>query len=105
MLAQSLQCIGYRGRVITVGNASRGEGTYDIRSLAGQNQSLTGVFLGAEMAANPERTRAMIAGHIRDVAGGDLKVVIDRRFALSDAADAHTYIESRQAFGRVLLLP
>lgn len=105
VLAQSLQCIGYRGRVITVGNASRGEGTYDIRSLAGQNQSLTGVFLGAEMAANPERTHDMIAGHIRDVARGELKVVIDRRFALSDAAAAHAHIESRQAFGRVVLVP
>lgn len=105
VLAQSLQCIGYRGRVITVGNASRGEGNYDIRSLAAQNQSVTGVFLGAEMAVNPERTHAMIAGHIRDVARGDLKVVIDRRFALRDAAAAHAYIESRQAFGRVVLVP
>jgi len=31
--------------------------------------------------------------------------VIDREFALSEAADAHAYIESRQAFGRVLLRP
>jgi NADPH2:quinone reductase len=105
VLAQSLQCIGYRGRVITVGNASRGEGNYDIRSLAAQNQSITGVFLGAEMAVNPARTHAMIAGHIRDVARGDLKVVINRRFALRDAAAAHAYIESRQAFGRVVLVP
>lgn len=105
VLAQSLQCIGYRGRVITVGNASRGEGTYDIRALAGQNQSVTGVFLGAEMAADPVRTHAMIAGHIRDVASGELKVVIDRRFPLSDAAGAHAYIESRRAFGRVVLVP
>ncbi len=39
VLAQSLRCIGYRGRVVTVGNASRGERNYDIRALAGQNQS------------------------------------------------------------------
>ncbi len=32
-------------------------------------------------------------------------VAIDRRFALSDAAAAHAHIESRQAFGRVVLVP
>jgi NADPH2:quinone reductase len=32
-------------------------------------------------------------------------VIIDRAFPLSEAAAAHAYIESRQAFGRVLLIP
>jgi NADPH2:quinone reductase len=32
-------------------------------------------------------------------------VVIDRTFPLADAAGAHRYIESRRAFGRVLLIP
>ena len=37
------------------------------------------------------------------VAAGELQVVIDKEFPLEQAADAHRYIESRQAFGRVLL--
>ncbi|MCH8950382.1 MAG: zinc-binding dehydrogenase, partial [Chloroflexi bacterium] len=49
--------------------------------------------------------RAIIAGHIADVAGGKLRAVIDRAFPLSDAAEAHAHIESRQAFGRVILVP
>jgi NADPH2:quinone reductase len=32
-------------------------------------------------------------------------VLIDREFPLSEAAAAHAYIESRQAVGRVLLIP
>ena len=47
----------------------------------------------------------MVAGLIDDVAAGRLKVVIDRTFPLADAAAAHAFIESRQAFGRVLLVP
>jgi NADPH2:quinone reductase len=39
------------------------------------------------------------------VAAGSLKVAIDRSYPLSEAAEAHAYIESRQAFGRVLLVP
>jgi NADPH2:quinone reductase len=31
--------------------------------------------------------------------------VIDRTFPLAEAAEAHRYIESRHAFGRVLLIP
>jgi len=103
VLAQSLQVIGYRGRVVTVGNASRGERSYDIRSLAAKNQSISGVFLGAEIAT--PRVRDMIDRHLHDLASGALQVAVDKRFPLREAAAAHAYIESRQAFGRVLLIP
>jgi NADPH2:quinone reductase len=39
------------------------------------------------------------------VASGDLEVVIDRTYPLSEAAEAHAYIESRRSFGRVVLIP
>ena len=51
------------------------------------------------------RAHAMIARHLDDIAAGRLRVVIDRRYPLGQPADAHAYIESRQAFGRVLLVP
>jgi NADPH2:quinone reductase len=103
VLAQSLKIIGYRGRVVTVGNASRGIRKYDVSSLAGQNQSLTGVFLGAEITT--PRVRGMIETHLQDLASGSLKVVIDKQFPLREASAAHAYIESRSAFGRVVLIP
>jgi len=102
-LQDSLACLAYRGRCITVGNMGRADRRLDIANLAHGNQTLTGVFLGAEMAT--ERVREMIARHIADVAAGKLRVVIDRAFPLSEAAAAHAYIESRKAFGRVLLIP
>jgi NADPH2:quinone reductase len=102
----SIQCTGYRGRIITVGNAGRAEDRrVDISPLGVLNRRLTGVFLGMEMAMQPDRARPMIARHLDDIAKGELKVVIDRTFPLSEAAAAHEYIESRQAFGRVVLLP
>ena len=103
VLAGSLQCLAYRGRAISVGNAGREAQPLDISSLAMGNQSLTGVFLGAEIAT--ERVQAMIARHIDDVAAGRLQVVVDRVYPLAEAAAAHAYIESRQAFGRVVLRP
>jgi NADPH2:quinone reductase len=63
-----------------------------------------GYFLGAELFLGT-RAHAMVARHLDDVAAGRLAVVIDRRYSLEEAGEAHAYIESRQAFGRVLLLP
>jgi len=104
-LQGSLDCLGYRGRCITVGDTSRGGKQIDVASLAAGNRSLTGVFLGAETVFGAARVRPMIEGHLRDVASGALRVAIDRRFPLADAAAAHAHIESRNAFGRVVMIP
>jgi NADPH2:quinone reductase len=104
-LQGSIRCLAYRGRCVTVGDAGRqGTEQMDISTLRANNQSLTGYFLGAELFLSP-RPHALIARLLADIAAGELRVVIDRRFPLADAADAHAYIESRQSFGRVLLLP
>ena len=47
----------------------------------------------------------MMSDLLRRVADGELKAVIDRAYPLAEAAAAHAYIESRQAFGRVILRP
>ena len=47
----------------------------------------------------------MIQQLVDEAATGVLKVVIDKTFPLSEAAQAHAYIESRKAVGRVLLIP
>jgi NADPH:quinone reductase len=47
----------------------------------------------------------MIGEMLQRVASGELKVQIDRSFALPDAAAAHAYVESRKAFGRVVITP
>jgi len=102
-LAGSLRALAYRGRCITVGQAGRDPQPIDVSSLMGGNQSLTGVFLGAELAT--KRARAMVADLLDDVAAGRLEVVVDRTYPLSEAAAAHAYLESRQAVGRVVLIP
>ncbi len=104
-LEGSIASLAYRGRISWVGQAGREERPPAVWPIMQKNGSITGVFLGAEMAVNHARTHAMIDGLIGRVASGELEVVIDRTFPLADAADAHRYIESRRAFGRVLLIP
>lgn len=102
-LASSLGALGYRGRVSLVGNAGREPMKVDVSSLMAGNRSLTGVFLGAEIMT--DRVHDMIQDLIEQAARGELEVLIDRTFPLSEAAAAHAYIESRRAVGRVLLIP
>ncbi len=104
-LQRSLHCLAYRGRCVTFGDAGReSPSTLDISTMRANNQTLVGYFLGAELFLGT-RAHAMIARHLEDIAAGTLQVVIDRRFALEAAGEAHAYIESRHAFGRVLLVP
>ncbi len=102
-LQGSLASLAYRGRVSMVGAAGREPMVVDVSSLMGGNRSLSGVFLGAEMGT--DRAHDNIQRLIEEAARGELQVVIDKRFPLSEAAAAHAYIESRQAVGRVVLVP
>lgn len=102
-LQGSILSLGYRGRVSMVGAAGREPMRVDVGSLMGGNRSLSGVFLGAEIAT--DRVHNMIQTLVDEVAEGKLKVLVDRTFPLSEAAAAHAYIESRKAVGRVLLIP
>ena len=93
-LEGSMQCIAYRGRVITVGNVSREGRGIDISALSGTNGSITGVFFGLETFRSAARVVPMMNQLLADIAKGELKVVIDKTFPLSEAAAAHAYIES-----------
>ena len=104
-LEGSIMCIGYRGRVITVGNVSRSEPGINISGLGGTNGSITGVFFGLETFRSSARVVPMMNALLGDIAKGELKVVVDRTYPLSEAAAAHAYIESRAALGRVVLVP
>jgi NADPH2:quinone reductase len=104
-LQGSVQSIAYRGRVITVGNVSREGRGIDLAPLSATNGSITGVFFGLETVRSAARVGPMLLGLLRDIAQGQLKVVVDRTFPLSEAGAAHAYIESRAAFGRVVLVP
>lgn len=103
MLAGSLQSLAARGRAALVGNAGREPTTVDVSPLMPLNASLHGVFFGADFAS--PRIRANVANLLDQVASGDLTVLLDRQFPLAEAAEAHAYIESRAAVGRVLLIP
>lgn len=104
-LEGSIAAAAYRGRISYVGSAGRDEHRPNLDALRPGNKSITGIFLGAELMLAHQRVHGMIAGHFEDLARGDLRVVIDSEYPLAEAAAAHAHVESRKAFGRVLLIP
>ncbi|HWJ62141.1 MAG TPA: zinc-binding alcohol dehydrogenase family protein [Acidimicrobiales bacterium] len=103
-LPGSIRSLAYRGRISYVGNAGRDQQPVDVSALMQGNQSIQGVFLGAELFAS-HRAYENIARLIGLVADGELEVVIDSTYPLSEAAAAHAHLEDRSAFGRVVLVP
>ena len=104
-LVDSIGALAYRGTLVSVGLAGRSGSTVDARALWAQNNALRGVFLGGALVTEYPRVHAMIADLIERVAAGGLHVEIDRTFSLAEASAAHAYIESRRAFGRVVMKP
>ncbi len=102
-LQGSINALAYRGRVSMVGAAGREPMVVDVGAMMGGNRQLRGVFLGAEIMT--DRVHDNIQRLIDEAARGELEVLVDKVFPLSDAAGAHAYIESRAAVGRVVLVP
>jgi NADPH:quinone reductase len=104
-LVDSIEALAYRGTLVSVGVAGRGGSDVEAKALWGKNNTLRGVFLGGALLAEHPRVHQMISDLIERVALGELRVEIDRNFPLAEAAQAHAYLEGRNAFGRVVLTP
>lgn len=102
-LQQCVNVLGWKGRATFIGFTARETMKLDVRSMIGGNRSLMGLALGAETGT--PRVRDMIQRYVDEIAAGKFKVLLDKEFALSEAAAAHEYIESRKAVGRVVLIP
>ena len=105
-LQRSLHCLAYRGRCVTFGDAGRRDAVDPRHLLHAGQQPDTGRLLPRRRAV----PRHPGPRHDRPVTSttsppASCAWSIDRRFPLEQAGEAHAYIESRQAFGRVLLIP
>jgi NADPH:quinone reductase len=102
---KSLNCLRHRGYMVLFGASSGAAPPIDPQVLNAKGSIyLTRPYLGHYMA-----DRAEILDRANDVfnwmAAGELKVRIDKTFSLSEVAEAHRYLESRQSKGKILLIP
>jgi NADPH2:quinone reductase len=104
-LVDSISVLAYRGTLVSVGLAARAGSGIEAQALWARNNTLRGVYLAGAIPYEYQRIHGMIGDLLGRVASGELDVEIDRSFPLAEAAAAHEYIESRKAFGRVVMTP
>ena len=102
---ESVDCLRYHGRIVNLGLAGRDVTPFNPLPLWGKNAALIGMSLMTSLQNEHARTHGVIAECIARVAAGELRVIVEQRYALADAAKAHAHIERRSVFGRVVMLP
>ena len=90
----SLASLALAGRLVTCGNTTGYDAKLDLRFLFSRQLSLLGSYMGV---------KSELHTIMKLVSTGRLKPVVDRVFPLQEAAAAHTYLESGQQFGKVVL--
>ena len=102
---ESLKAAGHGGRVVSLANVALESSTVDTRDFYPKNVAIYGFQVNnliRRLGYDPRADLAQLAGL---VTGGDLEIHVDRTFGLTQAADAHRYLEGRRNRGKVVLHP
>ncbi|WP_225775716.1 NADPH:quinone reductase [Pseudomonas sp. Marseille-Q5115] len=100
----SLDCVAPRGLLVSFGNASGAVSGVNLGVLAGKGSLyVTRPTLGTY--AVPGALQGMADELFEMIASGKLNVDINQRYALADAAKAHTELSGRKTTGSSVLLP
>jgi NADPH2:quinone reductase len=102
---RSLQVLVPFGRVVTYGVASGQPGEVETPEVFFRNASVVGYHLGRAMRHEPNRVLKAVPELTEALGDGDLEVVVGETFPLSEADEAHRFIEDRKSSGKVVLLP
>lgn len=102
VFADGLRMIGYGGRVVAMANVALAPSTVDTRDFYPKNGRIFGFQINAliEHGYDPRQDLTEL---LSAVAAGRFTIDVDAVFPLSDAAEAHRYLERRANRGKVLL--
>ena len=103
--AASLDCLQPRGLMVSFGNASGPVPPVALGILNTKGSLyVTRPSLGA-YTANRKELEASAKALFKMVKSGKVKIAIDQRYPLADAAQAHIDLESRKTTGQTILVP
>jgi NADPH2:quinone reductase len=105
VFATSVEAFAPFGRYVIYGMSSGKPGEAKTPIFHTQNRSLVGFSAGHYRNLRPAVLREGTMAVLELVASGAIAPIIGARFALRDAAQAQTLVESRASYGKVLLDP
>jgi len=92
----SISSLKNNGRLVTCGATSGYDARTDLRQVFYRHLTILGSFMGS---------KAELLEAMKFVEAGKIRAVIDRVLPLSEARAAHSLLESRAQFGKVVLRP
>jgi NADPH2:quinone reductase len=102
---RSLDCLRPLGLMVSFGNSSGAVPPFSLSELASRGSLfITRPTLG-HYAATRKDLEAMAADLFQMVTSGKVKIEVNQKFPLADAARAHIALESRKTTGSTILLP
>lgn len=101
----SLDCLRPRGLMVSFGNASGPVEPFGLNELASRGSLFITRPTLFSYAASRKELAAMSADLFAMVESGKVKIEINQRYRLADAAQAHIALESRKTTGSSILLP
>jgi NADPH2:quinone reductase len=99
-LDKDLELIGFRGRVMVIGNRGRVE--IDARKAMGKDGTILGMTL---FTTTREEFREIHAALVAGLENGSLNPIVRSEMPLADAAKAHVAVMEPGAFGKIVLVP
>jgi putative PIG3 family NAD(P)H quinone oxidoreductase len=101
---RNIEAMKAGGRLVQIATLGGGKGEVDLGRLMRQRLVLTGSTLRPRDADEKARLARDIEGTVWPwIAAGKLRPVIDKVFALEEAAAAHSHLERAGHFGKVML--
>lgn len=93
-LESGVRALRKGGRMVIAGATAAARTEIDVRRLFWNQIAIVGSTMGSDED---------VSDMLRSVAGSGLRPIIDRSFALSDAADALRYLDSGDQFGKIVV--
>ncbi|PFG73638.1 NAD(P)H-quinone oxidoreductase [Tepidiforma thermophila] len=102
---RNLRALAVKGRMVVVGLMGGTGASTNLGVLLQKRLQVRGTTLRARpMEEKAAATRAFEKSVLPHIASGRVKVVIDRVYALRDAAEAHAYMATNANFGKIVLV-
>lgn len=92
--ADSLKALAWGGKLVTCGATSGASVSVDLKAVFFKNLSILGSTMGS---------KALLPKLADLVARGKLRAIVDSEFAMADLPEAHARLESREAFGKIVV--
>ena len=105
VVGQALDAMAPFGRMVVYGQSSGAVAQVDPQRLTVGNHSVIGFYIGAYFRQRPELIQSTLSDIVQHVLAGRVKLNVGVKLPLSQAAEAHRLLETRQTTGKVVLEP